>query len=34
MMIEAGSNENGKIQTEIFSEEQTAADYLKILGYQ
>jgi hypothetical protein len=23
----------GKIQTEIFSEEQTAADYLKILGY-
>jgi arginine decarboxylase len=27
-------DENGKIQTEIFSEEQTAADYLKILGYQ
>jgi arginine decarboxylase len=26
-------NEDGKIQTEIFSEEQTAADYLKILGY-
>lgn len=27
-------DENGKIQTEIFSEEQTAQDYLKILGYQ
>jgi arginine decarboxylase len=26
-------DEDGKIQTEIFSEEQTAADYLKILGY-
>lgn len=26
-------DENGKLQTEIFSEEQTAADYLKILGY-
>jgi len=24
---------NGKLQTEVFSEEQTAADYLKILGY-
>ncbi len=27
-------DENGKIKTELFSEEQTAADYLKILGYQ
>jgi hypothetical protein len=27
-------DENGKLQTELFSEEQTAADYLKILGYQ
>jgi arginine decarboxylase len=26
-------DENGKLQTELFSEEQTAADYLKILGY-
>jgi arginine decarboxylase len=26
-------DENGKISTELFSEEQTAADYLKILGY-
>ncbi|MCF8411615.1 MAG: arginine decarboxylase [Crocinitomicaceae bacterium] len=26
-------DENGKISTEMFSEEQTAADYLKILGY-
>jgi arginine decarboxylase len=26
-------DENGKIQTELFSEEQTANDYLKILGY-
>ena len=26
-------DENGKLQTEIFSEEQTAEDYLKILGY-
>jgi arginine decarboxylase len=26
-------DENGKITTELFSEEQTAADYLKILGY-
>ena len=26
-------DETGKIQTEIFSEEQTAADYLRILGY-
>jgi arginine decarboxylase len=26
-------DENGKIQTKLFSEEQTAADYLKILGY-
>ena len=26
-------DENGKLNTEIFSEEQTAADYLKILGY-
>ena len=26
-------DENGKIKTELFSEEQTAADYLKILGY-
>ena len=26
-------DENGKLTTEIFSEEQTAADYLKILGY-
>lgn len=26
-------DENGQIQTEIFSEEQTADDYLKILGY-
>jgi arginine decarboxylase len=26
-------DENGKIRTELFSEEQTAADYLKILGY-
>ncbi|MBN9295238.1 MAG: arginine decarboxylase [Flavobacteriia bacterium] len=26
-------DENGKIQTSIFSEEQTAEDYLKILGY-
>jgi hypothetical protein len=24
---------NGKIQTEVFSNEQTAQDYLKILGY-
>jgi len=27
-------DENGKLQTELFSEEQTAADYLRILGYQ
>jgi arginine decarboxylase len=27
-------DENGKLQTELFSEEQTAADYLTILGYQ
>jgi arginine decarboxylase len=26
-------DETGKIQTEVFSEEQTAADYLRILGY-
>jgi len=26
-------DDNGKLQTEVFSEEQTAADYLKILGY-
>jgi len=26
-------DENGKLQTELFSEEQTAADYLRILGY-
>jgi len=26
-------DENGKLQTNLFSEEQTAADYLKILGY-
>ncbi len=26
-------DENGKLQTALFSEEQTAADYLKILGY-
>lgn len=26
-------DENGKLTTELFSEEQTAADYLKILGY-
>lgn len=26
-------DENGKIQTELFSEEQTANEYLKILGY-
>ena len=26
-------DENGKLKTEIFSEEQTAEDYLKILGY-
>lgn len=26
-------DENGKLQTELFSEEQTASDYLKILGY-
>ncbi len=26
-------DENGKLQTKLFSEEQTAADYLKILGY-
>jgi len=26
-------DENGKIQTEVFSNEQTAQDYLKILGY-
>lgn len=26
-------DENGKIQTSVFSEEQTAEDYLKILGY-
>jgi arginine decarboxylase len=26
-------DEDGKINTEIFSEEQTAQDYLKILGY-
>jgi arginine decarboxylase len=26
-------DESGKIQTEVFSEEQTAADYLRILGY-
>lgn len=26
-------DENGKLQTKMFSEEQTAADYLKILGY-
>jgi arginine decarboxylase len=26
-------DENGKLKTELFSEEQTAADYLKILGY-
>jgi arginine decarboxylase len=26
-------DENGKLQTQLFSEEQTAADYLKILGY-
>jgi arginine decarboxylase len=27
-------DEQGKIQTELFSEEQTAEDYLRILGYQ
>jgi len=27
-------DENGKLQTELFSEEQTAEDYLKILGYE
>ena len=27
-------DENGKLQTELFSEEQTADDYLKILGYE
>ncbi len=27
-------DENGKIFTQLFSEEQTASDYLKILGYQ
>jgi len=27
-------DENGKLKTEIFSEEQTAEDYLKILGYE
>jgi len=27
-------DEQGKIQTELFSEEQTAQDYLRILGYQ
>jgi arginine decarboxylase len=27
-------DENGKIFTKLFSEEQTASDYLKILGYQ
>jgi len=27
-------DDQGKIQSELFSEEQTAADYLKILGYQ
>lgn len=26
-------DENGKLQTQLFSEEQTAADYLRILGY-
>lgn len=26
-------DENGKLKTELFSEEQTAADYLRILGY-
>ena len=26
-------DENGKIQTELFSQEQTAADFMKILGY-
>ncbi len=26
-------DENGKLKTEVFSEEQTAEDYLKILGY-
>jgi arginine decarboxylase len=26
-------DENGKLQTELFSEEQTAADFMKILGY-
>jgi arginine decarboxylase len=26
-------DENGQVSTELFSEEQTAADYLKILGY-
>jgi arginine decarboxylase len=26
-------DENGKLKTEVFSEEQTASDYLKILGY-
>jgi arginine decarboxylase len=27
-------DENGKLQTELFSEEQTADDYLRILGYE
>ncbi|MFM7667539.1 MAG: arginine decarboxylase, partial [Bacteroidota bacterium] len=26
-------DENGKIYSQLFSEEQTAEDYLKILGY-
>jgi len=26
-------DENGKLQTELFSQEQTAADFMKILGY-